>query len=135
MEVGCACFVFALTLMGMIGVIESGAKMQSLSRQQTLAGQILKNDMEKLRTCDFSVISGYSSHATTVALDSGFTNIANIYSETRTATTLQTDASYSPTLIQVTYTVSWTGITGTTYSRSSTTYVGKNGLSVTYQRS
>ena len=135
MEVACACFVFALTLVGMIGVIESGAKMQSLSRQQTLAAQILRNDMEKLRTYDFSVISAYSSHATSMAIDTGFNATAQGFSETRTATTLQTDSSYNPTLMQVTYTVTWTGITGTTYTRSSTTYVGKNGLSLTYQRS
>jgi hypothetical protein len=38
-------------------------------------------------------------------------------------------------LLQVTFTVTWTGITGHTYTRTSTTYVSQNGLYVAYQRS
>jgi len=136
MEVACASFVLAFTLLGMIGVIEAGAKMQNLSRQQTLAGQILKNEMEKLRTQDFGTVSNYPyANPYTVTIDSGFNATAQGFAESRVANVLQQDTSYNPTLIQVTFTVTWKGITGTKYTRSSTTYVGKNGLSLTYQRS
>jgi hypothetical protein len=40
-----------------------------------------------------------------------------------------------PIVLQVTFTASWTGVTGLSYSRSSTTYVSQNGLPVSYQRS
>jgi hypothetical protein len=35
----------------------------------------------------------------------------------------------------VSFTISWTGVTGHSYSRTSTTVVGLNGLSVVYQKS
>ena len=51
----------------------------------------------------------------------------------RTVSTVRTD------LKKITYTVSWRstklGNNGRLYSRSGSTYVGRNGLYVTYQRS
>ncbi|HEY1793300.1 MAG TPA: hypothetical protein VGG34_10305 [Opitutaceae bacterium] len=43
--------------------------------------------------------------------------------------------SSAPLLLQVTYTISWKGITGQGYSRTATTLVGYNGLNQVFQKS
>jgi hypothetical protein len=73
----------------------------------------------------------------------GYPNGATIFTVTRTVACVQPSQannnpiSYSstPLLLQVTFTVQWKGITGISYSRTSTTLVGQYGLSATYQRS
>jgi len=55
--------------------------------------------------------------------------IAKGFTCTRTISDVRTD------LKQVTISVTWTGSTGKTYTRSGSTYVAKDGLYVTYQRS
>lgn len=72
-----------------------------------------------------------------------YPNFANIYTLTRTVTCVQpaqanpNPGQYpsAPLLLQVTFTISWTGVTGHAYSRTCSTYVSANGLSVAYQRS
>jgi len=61
MEVALAATVLAFTLMGMIGVVESGAQMLDLSRKQTLAAQILHSEIDQLRLQSWMVISGQPS--------------------------------------------------------------------------
>jgi hypothetical protein len=68
-----------------------------------------------------------------VTLDSSLNTATNGFSATRSVAALNSPSN--PSLLQVTYTVSWKGITGTTYKRSSTTYVGQNGLYLAYQKS
>ena len=133
MEVGVAAAVLAFTLVGMITTIESGAKMLDLSRRQTAAAQILRSQMEQLRVQDWtSTIQKYhASDVITASIDSGFNAGTHGYTLVRTTTPVNGNSG----LLQITYTVSWTGITGTSYSRSSTTYVSQNGLSLAYQKS
>jgi Tfp pilus assembly protein PilV len=188
MEVALAATVLALTLVGMIGVIESGSEMLDLSRKQTLADQILHSEIDQLRLQSWSVIAGepppnatsanfYSSTQVgyigtptmlstpgngyasglspnlvtlTASNDPSFARFVAIYPQaatiftlTRTVTCLKPSqlnsnpAAYasSPLLLQVTFTITWNGVTGRSYSRTSTTLVGQNGLSVAYQRS
>ena len=164
MEVALAATVLALTLVGMIGVIDSGTQMLDLSRKQTMAAQILHGEMDQLRLQTWTTVSGYTS-ANAVAASGGYAasttltsandsvfstfiasypNAANIFTLTRTVACLkpvQTNAnpsthySSAPLLLQVTFTISWKGVTGRKYTRISSTYVGFNGLYQVYQRS
>jgi hypothetical protein len=61
MEVALAATVLALTLTGMIGVIESGSSMLDLSRKQTMAGQILHGEIDQLRLQSWQTLTGYTS--------------------------------------------------------------------------
>ena len=58
MEVGLAATVLALTLTGMIGVVESGSQMLDLSRKQTLAAQILHSEIDQLRLQSWMAVAG-----------------------------------------------------------------------------
>lgn len=189
MEVALAATVLALTLTGMIGVVESGSQMLDLSRKQTLATQILHSEIEQLRMQSWPAIAGESTVYTggqgpvptsfysstqvgytgspqmlvtpgngypagpttlTASNDPSFAQfvanypqVATVFTLTRTvacidpAQTNQNPTAYAstPNLLQVTFTIQWKGVTGRSYSRSTTTLVGQNGLSVSYQRS
>jgi Tfp pilus assembly protein PilV len=163
MEVALAATVLAFTLMGMIEVVEAGAQMLDLSRKQTLATQILHSEIDQLRLQSWPVVAGYTSTGsplgngypagpTTLTSSNdpslatfiaNYPQTANIFTLTRTVACVQptqlnqnpTAYSSAPLLLQVTFTISWTGVTGQKYSRVSTTYVGYNGLYQAYQRS
>ena len=185
MEVGLAATVLALTLVGMIGVVESGTQMLDLSRKQTMAAQILHGEIDQLRLQTWMAIAGEPPGGP-AALSSTFYSSTQVgrarfsddafnprerlprgphdsHDDERpvfrggrphlspSADNLHVDANGGlrrarpkqsesngiwehPLLLQVTFTIKWTGITGRSYSRSST-LVGQNGLSVAYQRS
>ncbi len=137
-----AAAVMILAIVGMIQVIVSGSEMLDVSRKQTIAMQIIHGQLEQIRLSSWTQIGALGA-SDTVSVDAGDNNasgkkfifgtnlpaIAKGFRCTRTIATVRTD------LKQVTYTVTWTGNTGRSYSRSGSTYVGKNGLYVTYQRS
>jgi Tfp pilus assembly protein PilV len=189
MEVALAATVLAFTLVGMIGVIESGAQMLDLSRKQTMAAEILHSEIDQLRLQSWAVIAGeppsvgsagtpptfyfysttqvgYTGTAQTLSVPgngypagpttltssndpsfaqfvANYPQAANLFTLTRTVTCVEpaqsnnnpTAYSSTPLLLQITFNISWTGVTGRTYSRASTTLVGQNGLSTAYQRS
>ena len=167
MEVALAATVLAFTLMGMIGVVESGAKMLDLSRKQTIAAQILHSEIDQLRLKSWTTITGYSvSNAVSSPFTAGYApsttlttandptlatfsasipTVVSSFTLTRTVacviptsnpnTNPSSAYTKAPLLIQVTFTITWKGITGQTYTRISTTYVGFNGLYQAYQRS
>ena len=161
MEVALAATVLALTLVGMIGAIESGSQMLDLSRKQTIAGQILHGEMDEIRQLNWTTVSSYPPGPTTLSMTAGDPNYDPMlvalaqqlgwstsnpsfpYTITRTVACVQPaqlnlmPSPYvnPPIVLQVTFTASWTGVTGLSYTRSSTTYVSQNGLPVAYQRS
>jgi hypothetical protein len=152
MEVALAATVLALTLVGMIQVIDSGSEMLDLSRKQTIAGQILHSEIDQLRLQSWATVTSYpagpTAFSTTVGpsydpIIAGFAQQLGgtfPYTVTRTVTCLQPPGdtfpyAVEPLLLQVTFTVGWTGVTGHSYTRVSTTYVSQNGLSTAYQRS
>jgi hypothetical protein len=165
MEVALAATVLAFTLMGMIGVIESGSQMLDLSRKQTIAGQILHGEIDQIRLTSWSTISGYdptnstttgtggygSSTTMTTSTDpllamfnTVYPHASSIFTVTRTVTCLQPSqsnpnpsSSYNspPVLLQVTFTITWTGVRGRSYSRTATTLVAYNGLYQAFQKS
>jgi hypothetical protein len=161
MEVALAATVLALTLVGMIEVIESGSQMLDLSRKQTIAGQVLHGEMDEIRQLGWLTVSAYPAGPTTLSMVSGDPNYDPMmvaiaqqlgwvspyagfpYTITRTVACVEpnqinsmpTPYANPPIVLQVTFTASWTSIGGRPYSRSSTTYVSQNGLPVAYQRS
>jgi len=166
MEVALASTVLALTLVGMIGVVESGSQMLDLSRKQTIASQILHGEIDQLRLQSWQTISGYTSanvasttfgYGASTSLTTGndtffaiyntmYPNAQRIFTLTRTVACIQPSANpnlnstgihYStpPLLLQVTFTITWNGVTGRPYSRTATTFVGFNGIYQIFQRS
>lgn len=146
-EVGVAAGVMALGLVGMIQVVISGAQMLDVARKQNIAMQIIHGQIDQIRLRNWAEIDAYPASETVQvdASDNGGDQAANVlkgfvfgsnlpaistgFRCKRDIVTVRTDFK------QVTFTVTWTGNTGRAYSRTGTTYVGKNGLYVTYQRS
>jgi hypothetical protein len=167
MEVALAATVLALTLVGMIGAVESGTQMLDLSRKQTLAAQILHSEIDELRVQSWTAVSGYNPGNVTIsaqpgngyppgptsltaANDPSFASfvaqspmVATNFTLTRTVSCVEpVQANLNPSaypspplLILVIFTITWTGVSGQNYTRTSATYVGLNGLSIAYQKS
>jgi Tfp pilus assembly protein PilV len=126
-EVLLAAVVMLAGIVGMMQAVTSGSEMLDVSRKQTVATQIIHGEIEKVRVSDWSEITALPTSAL-VPLNSSFQASSPSFKCSRAVTDVKTD------LKQVTYTVTWTGSTGRSYSRSGSTYVGKNGLYVAYQR-
>lgn len=164
MEVALAATVLALTLVGMIGVVESGTQMLDLSRKQTLAAQVLHSEIDQLRLQSWETVSGYtllggvlgqgypagpttltSANDPAVAtFASNYPNFTTLFTVTRTVSCIApvqanpnpfSNYASTPYLVQVTFTIQWKGVTGRSYSRTATTLIAQNGLSSIYQRS
>jgi hypothetical protein len=142
-EVMVATAVVTLGLVGMIQAVVSGSEMLDLARKQTIATQIIHGQLDQVRLSDWTQI-GLLTTPKTVSVDaadqttniaagfvfgSNLPGISKNFTCTRTISTVRTD------LKQITFSVTWTGNTGRQYTRTGSTYVGKNGLYVTYQRS
>ena len=137
-EVMVASSVMVLAIVGMIRVIVSGTEMLDLARKQMIAMQVIHGQLDNLRLSNWTEVSALAASETVTVSSgdqSGFVFGSNLpaitqgFQCTRTIATVRTD------LKQVTFTVTWIGNTGRTYSRSGSTYVARNGLYVTYQRS
>lgn len=125
-----AATVLILAIVGMIQVVVSGSEMLDYSRKQTVAAQIIHNKIDQLHLADWTTVQSYAASAA-VSISSDFAAVSSGFACTRTVTSIKADG----TLYKIIFTVTWTGNTGHAYSRSGTTYFGKNGLYVTYQRS
>jgi Tfp pilus assembly protein PilV len=135
MEVALASTVLALTLVGMIGAIESGTQMLDLSRKQTIAAQIIHDEIDQLRLQGWSTVTSIPSTYTSVAIPTVFTTVGGNFSCQYKATQTKDLHGNTIPVMQVTFLVSWTGVTGHSYSRTGITFVSQNGLTVSYQRS
>ncbi|MBI5689951.1 MAG: type II secretion system protein [Verrucomicrobia bacterium] len=148
-EVAVAAGVMALGLVGMIQVIVSGSQMLDVARKQNIAMQVIHGQIDQVRLRTWSEILALPASDTvrvdasdyggdqTVNVSKGFVfgpNLPMVCSGFRCKREVA-DISGRADFKQITFTVTWTGNTGRPYSRSGTTYVGKNGLYVTYQRS
>lgn len=144
-EVLLAAVVMLAGIVGMMQAVTSGSEMLDMSRKQAIATQVIHGEIEKIRTLDWAHIqalpstetvdlstdlnaSNFSASASFKSITQGFRCVRVIAPVLRSDNVIKSDQK------QVTYTVSWVGNTGHSYSRSSTTYVGKNGLYVAYQR-
>ncbi len=64
--------ILVVGLMGLIQAVTIGSEMLATARRQTLAAQILDQEIENLRFETWSTISGYAAGPTTITIDSRF---------------------------------------------------------------
>jgi Tfp pilus assembly protein PilV len=161
-EVMLAATVMLAGVVGAIQVLVSGSEMLETSRKQAAALQIIDSELARVRMSNLSgawssvlplalkngttpiyLLESPDSSNPARYLDpsaSGAQANAKSYVEFRNlikkfTCTRKVDFAMGRTdYKQVTITVTWTNHNGRTYSRTGTTYVGKNGLYVSYQR-
>lgn len=126
-EVMLAAAVMLAGIMGMMQVVTSASEMLDASRKQTIATQMMHGEIEKIRVTDWAQLE-LLPETQEVPVNSSFQPISEGFRCSRAISTVRAGMK------QISYTVTWTGNTGRSYSRSSSTYVGKNGLYVAYQR-
>jgi hypothetical protein len=146
-EVMIAAGVMLAGVVGMIQVLVSGSEMLDVARKQTVANQIISSEINQLHLTDWTTISGWSGSyvdntSSPVQLNSlsgssffGYPELTSFQTVGRDFKLIRVVSSVQTNLKKITITVKWTGNTGRAYSRSGSTYVTKNGLYVTYQRS
>lgn len=141
-EVVVAASVMLAGIVGMMHVITSGSEMLDASRKQTIATQIMHGEIERIRVTNWEKIAALAVDPTTPKTGSAKVagqrlvswegdpnfNFNDAFRFTREFTSPKSGMK------QVTYSVSWVGNTGKVYNRSASTYIGKNGLYVAYQR-
>jgi hypothetical protein len=64
--------ILVVGLMGLIQAVTIGSEMLATARRQTLAAQILAQEIEQLRFVSWSTISGYAAGPTTLTINSRF---------------------------------------------------------------
>jgi Tfp pilus assembly protein PilV len=140
-EVMMAATMMLAGIVGMMHVITTGSEMLDAARKQTIATQIMHGEIERIRVSDWTQISALAaSHPT--QLGYAETSAGRVVQWVTNATQIPADSfkfsrtisNVRPDLKQISYSVEWVGNTGRPYTRSTSTYVGKNGLYVAYQR-
>lgn len=149
-------------LVGLLGAVTLSANAIDHARRETLAAQILTHEIDKIRLttnnvnpATWALINALTATNTTLTIDSQFdfakdpnpTNQANwsrYYGATYTLTRNFTNPNPDTNLREVNFTLTWTVRTSRTsggqpviftYSRRHSTYLGKYGLYLSYQRS
>ena len=162
-EVMMATAVTLVAVVGLIMAVTMGSEMLDIARKQTVAMQIMGNEIESIHLRDWTTASAllvpgnYSitvnSNGTGFSLGSAtdkkafalsnstslatppFVDNSNLISSAKGFTCSLTVTLVRTNLLQFTYTVTWIGGNlRKTYSRTSTTYYGKTGLNLYYQR-
>ena len=131
-----AAAVMLVGLVGMIQVVSSCAEMMDLAKKQTIAAQIIQDQIGKVHVADWATVSTYTASAS-VTIDPSFASSAANFQKFACTRTVVDDPTRA-NMKKITFTVAWqTGVVGRirTFSRSGSTYVAKNGLYLTYQRS
>lgn len=152
-EVMMAAVVMLAAIVGMMQVIVSGSEMLDVSRKQTIATQIIHSEIDRVRLNNWSQLS---NGTTTITLADATTPNSTTARYTLAAYpelwTVLTKSRFTCTRVisdvrtdlkKIVFTVTWLGntnrVVGSTnsrqYTRTGSTYFGKNGLYVTYQRS
>jgi hypothetical protein len=116
-------------IVGMIQVVISGSEMLDVARKQTVAMQIIHSQIDDIRLNDWTTVNALPTSSTSVSVNASLATVATGFTCSRSISTVKTNMK------QITFTVTWTSNTGRRYTRTGSTYVGKNGLYVTYQRS
>lgn len=129
LEVMLAAIVMAFAITTSITTMQRAFLALDTARNVTQANQIMQSEIERMRLQDWSVVNAYSSTATTVTIDSSYTNNVFIGSRYRLSRTATDVAGHTASgMKQVVFTISWNSYDGRTLSRSLTVYYGQNGL-------
>lgn len=161
-EVALAASVLLFAIVSAFQLVASGTRMLDFSRKQTMATQIIHAEIDQAHLAGWTTVKNWadtnaSCTITLASVDSTYTSGNSLFGYPELTTfqtaagidmattgyTIQRNVSYVGTrtdMVQVTFVVTWQAInysqqngTSHTYSRQGTTYVGKNGLSATYQ--
>lgn len=138
-----AATILVVGIIGMIQALAVGAEMVASAKRQTLASQILAHEMEKIRLKSWTEIEALADSSAATYTDTRFTPLIRVSGATyRLAVDVDTPMT---NLREVVLTVSWvvmssrTNADGTrvtfSFSRSASSYFGKNGLNLSHQRS
>lgn len=148
-----AAVVMLAAIVGMMQVIVSGSEMLDVSRKQTIATQIIHGEIDRVRLDSWSQLSnGTTTVLLADAATPNNTSARYTFSAYPELWTVLTKSSFTCTRVvsdvrtdlkKIVFTVTWLGntnrVVGATnsrkYTRTGSTYFGKNGLYVTYQRS
>jgi Tfp pilus assembly protein PilV len=149
-EVMLAAGVMATGLVGMIQVVVSGAEMLDVGRKQTQAANIIHSLIDSYRASIPSDWSTISTGTTTtyqkltadstgsgwsfVSTSTAPTTYQDYFTCTRVISNVVVNGSTVTTLKKIAYTVTWTGVTGRSYSRTGVTYISQYGQHVSQQR-
>jgi spore coat protein U-like protein len=124
-EVMIGACVLVLVLGGSLLVMQRNYRLLAAARDLNFATQMLQNEVEHMRLASWSTVSGYATTATTLPLDAAFANhpqVGSRFTLTRTKSVVQSD------LLELTYTIRWTGSDGQTISRTIRAGYAQNGL-------
>ena len=162
LEVMLAATVLLFAIVSAFQIVAAGSRMLDFSRKQTIATQIIHAEIDQAHLQNWSTVNSLAGTTVTVSLNSltsantwaagslGYPelNTFGTMGSAEMATTgftVKREVSYvgaRTDMVKIVFTVTWTAKvwsekngTGHTYTRQGTTYVGKYGLSATYQRS
>jgi Tfp pilus assembly protein PilV len=161
-EVMMATVVTLVAVVGLVQAVTIGAEMLDVSRKQTVAMQLIRNEIEGVHLQSWTTVNnalttggpfsltinsagtGLTATATSAARKAfALTNYSTVTTDDNVSlmgvakdfTCSLTVTTVKANLLQLTYTVTWTGGNRRKdYSRSSTTYYGKYGLNLYYRR-
>ncbi|HVU18747.1 MAG TPA: prepilin-type N-terminal cleavage/methylation domain-containing protein [Candidatus Didemnitutus sp.] len=154
-EVMMAAAILVVGFIGLIQAVTISASMLDLAKKQQVATQIMNGELAALQSASWSTIANLADGTTyTMTVDDtghaggsssqfnlpnnpGLLANARNFSCSLTSSYLRPSSptALTVTYVQVTCTVTWTSITGKSYTRSSQATYGKYGLNLAYQKS
>jgi Tfp pilus assembly protein PilV len=160
-EVTMATTILGLGVIGFVDAVTIGSETVDTARKQQVASQIVYAEIEHLRASPWSTVANLpstgtitigstgaiSGNQTCFALcngtagqtgnDNALIQLARGFTCSFACTMLRPTAATASTVtyVQLVYTVNWTSNTGRAYSRTTQTFLGMNGLQLSYQKS
>lgn len=124
-EVGIAALIMGAVLATSITTLQRAFISLQNARDLNIASQMLQSEMEKMRLADWDTVNGFTTTATTVALDTAFTSnpyVGNRFALSRTVADPKTDTRI------ITLQVIWRGADNRQLSRRLSMRYSRNGL-------
>lgn len=125
-EVALSATVMLFVIAGMLSAVTSGAQMLDSSDRMVTANNLMTHHVNELRLDGWNTVSNLPSGSRTVATPTRFSSVAAGMTIRRTVLEEQVE------LYRVTFTASWTGMTGRAYTASEEALFAKNGLNASY---
>jgi Tfp pilus assembly protein PilV len=131
-EVMVAACVMALAITTSITTMQRAFLAIDTSRNLTVAGQIMVNEMEKIRMQSWSQVSDVTlmprDTDTALTLDSIFSSNPQIGTRFTLSRRISQPDSANATILEIKFTVTWRGYDGRELSRSYTTHYAQYGI-------
>lgn len=147
-EVGMGALILVVGFIGLIQAVTIGSQMLNVAQKERVAMEIMDAEIEELRAGLASDISSLTnSQVYTVTVNAAGTSVsgdATKFALTSNTSLMAQAKSFTCSFVKtntrtnfrrVIYTVTWTGNTGRSYSRTAEMYFGLNGLQLSYQKS